>query len=254
MSTAENPVVLREPAKAVLASLPEEDRQAALEKFRLLRPHLEDGASLPETARAAGIAYRTAARWAALYRSSGLAALVRKGRTDKGERRAFSPRIRQAIEGLALRRPRIPVATICRKIRELAQENGEKPPGYPTVHNVIRKLPADLMMLAQEGTKAYSDTFDLVHRQEAARPNAVWQADHTLLDIMVLRENGDPAKPWLTMVEDDYSRAIAGYALSFDAPTSIRTALGAAAGHLAQGGSALENLRHSRSALHGQWQ
>lgn len=225
MSATENPVVLPQSAKVALASLTEEERQTALERFQLLRPHLEGGASLREIARAARISYRTAARWAALYRHCGLSALVRKGRADKGDRRALSLPIRQAIEGLALLRPRIPVATICRKIRELAQENGEKPPGYATVHSVIRKLPADLMMLAQEGTKAYCETFDLVHRQEAARPNAIWQADHCFLDIEVLREDGEPAKPWLTVVMDDFSRAVAGYFLSFDAPCSIRTAL-----------------------------
>ena len=31
--------------------------------------------------------------------------------------------------------------------------------------------------------------------------------------------------PWLTVVSDDYSRAVAGYFLSFEAPSSIQTAL-----------------------------
>ena len=34
-----------------------------------------------------------------------------------------------------------------------------------------------------------------------------------------------PARPWLTVVLDDYSRAVAGYALSLDAPSAIQTAL-----------------------------
>ena len=28
--------------------------------------------------------------------------------------------------------------------------------------------------------------FDLVHRREAAKPNQIWQADHTLLDLWVI--------------------------------------------------------------------
>ena len=63
-------------------------------------------------------------------------------------------------------------------------------------------------MLAHEGTKAYAEAFDLIHRREADRPNAIWQADHTLLDILLVRDATKPAaKPWLTLVSDDYSRA-----------------------------------------------
>jgi len=41
----------------------------------------------------------------------------------------------------------------------------------------------------------------------------------------VLDERNRPARPWLTIVLDDYSRAVAGYALSLHAPSSIQTAL-----------------------------
>ena len=88
-----------------------------------------------------------------------------------------------------------------------------------------RALPADLVTLAHEGTKAYSDTFELVHRREADGPNAIWQADHTPLDILLIRPNGQAAKPWLTTVIDDYSRAVAGYFLSFDDPSALHTSL-----------------------------
>jgi hypothetical protein len=51
--------------------------------------------------------------------------------------------------------------------------------------------------------KAYRDAFELVHRREADRPNAIWQADRTLLDIMLVRDATKAAKPWLTVVLDD---------------------------------------------------
>jgi putative transposase len=80
-------------------------------------------------------------------------------------------------------------------------------------------------MLAHEGSKAYGETFELIHRREADRPNAIWQADHTLLDIMLVRDGAKPVKPWLTVIQDDYSRAVAGYFLFFKAPSTIQTAL-----------------------------
>jgi len=66
------------------------------------------------------------------------------------------------------------------------------------VYDIVSKLPADLVTLAHQGSKAYSEAFELVHRREADGPNAIWQADHTPLDICLLRLDGEVAKPWLT--------------------------------------------------------
>jgi putative transposase len=65
----------------------------------------------------------------------------------------------------------------------------------------------------------------LVHRREATGPNAIWQADHTPLDILLVLPNGEAAKPWLSTVIDDYSRAVAGYFLSFEDPSALNTSL-----------------------------
>ena len=86
-------------------------------------------------------------------------------------------------------------------------------------------MPAGLVTLAHEGTKAYSEAFELVHRREADGPNAIWQADHTPLDILLIRPDAKINKPWLTVVLDDYSRAVAGYFLSFEAPSALHTSL-----------------------------
>ncbi len=53
----------------------------------------------------------------------------------------------------------------------------------------------------------------------------MWQADHSLLPIWLLDEHGKPAKPWLTVVLDDYSRAVAGYFVGFQRATALQTAL-----------------------------
>jgi putative transposase len=82
------------------------------------------------------------------------------------------------------------------------------------------RFQADYLLSPIGGGKAYSEGFDLVHRCEAPRPNAIWQADHTQLSILLVREDGQTARPWLTIVIDDYSRAIAGYYLGFDPPSS----------------------------------
>jgi putative transposase len=58
-----------------LASLTEDARAIALERFRLLQPHLEDKLPLAPLAAEAGIPFRTAQRWVALYHQFGLSAL-----------------------------------------------------------------------------------------------------------------------------------------------------------------------------------
>jgi putative transposase len=86
---------------------------------------------------------------------------------------------------LALERPPLPITAIYRQVKLFADSIGETGPSYPAVHRIVRKLPASLLMLAHEGSKAYSESFDLVHRREALGPNAIWQADHAQLDILI---------------------------------------------------------------------
>jgi putative transposase len=200
-------------------------RDLALRRFRLLEPHLEHDRSLRVIAAEAGIPFRTLQRWASQYRRFGLVALVRKKRHDDGARRAVSAKLKAAIEGLALERPRLPITSIYRQIKQFATSTGESTPSYWTVYRVVRDLPEGLLALAHRGSKGYSESFDLVHRREASKPNAIWQADHAQLDILLLREDGMAARPWLTIVIDDFSRAIAGYYLGFDPPSSLRTSL-----------------------------
>ena len=208
-----------------LAGLSEEARNLALDRFRILQPHLEQSRSLQSVALAAGIPYRTAHRWLPQYRQFGLAPLARKTRIDRGARRVASDELKRAIEGLALQKPPLPIAALYRQVRTIAQQRGETAPSYSVVYDIVHRLPADLVTLAHEGSKAYSDAFELVHRREAERPNAIWQADHTPLDTLLIRPNGAAAKPWLTTVIDDYSRAVAGYFLSFEDPSALHTSL-----------------------------
>lgn len=212
-------------AGAELTELPESARKLALERFQFLRPHLEENQSLRSVAQAAGVPYRTAHRWLAGYRLFGLVALARRGREDRGERRAVSANVKRIIEGLALQKPPLPITALYREVLRCSKELGEKAPSYGTVFSIVSSLPADLVTLAHQGTRAYSESFELVHRREADGPNVIWQADHTPLDILLVRSDGESAKPWLTAVIDDYSRAVAGYFLSFDDPCTLNTSL-----------------------------
>ena len=208
-----------------LAEIADGERAAALDCYRLLRPHLEEGRALAPVARESGIPLRTAQRWVADYRALGLPGLARRPRVDRGRRRAASPELIKLVEGLAVQRPPLSALAIWREVRMLLEASGEAGPSPDTIERIIRSIPAGLLTLGREGGKAYRDRFDLVLRRDATAPNELWQADHTPLDLVAQREDGRDGRPWLTVITDDYSRAITGFAFSFDAPSALRTSL-----------------------------
>jgi putative transposase len=208
-----------------LTQLTEPERAQAMERFHLLRPFLEGQVGLRAIAQQHHMSLRTLRRWVRRYETEGVTGLVRKRRNDRGGRRRLSPALHHLVEGLALQTPPLSVAVIHRQVCEYACQQGMTPPSYSLVYDVVRQLPSALTTLAHQGTKAYKQRFDLLYRREAEAPNAIWQADHCYLDILVLQEGQPPAKPWLTVILDDYSRAMAGYFLTFDAPSALNTSL-----------------------------
>jgi len=212
-------------ASPPLTSLSEAQRTQALERFALLRPALEGQISQTQLARDQQIPLSTIQRWIKQYREKGLAGLANTRRSDKGKSRRLSAEAITLIEGLALQTPPRSMAAIHRQVSVIAQERGWNIPSYDNVRQVIKGLDPALVTLAHQGEAAYRETFDLLYRREATHSNAMWQADHTPLDVVLLDEAGKPARPWLTVIEDDYSRAIASFRLTFAEPTALTTAL-----------------------------
>jgi putative transposase len=210
---------------AVLSAYSDLTRAQALERFKIIRPSLEEGIPLPTLAHQHDVSMRTLQRWVQQYQQGGLVGLCRKPRTDRGTHRVFSPDLVEAIEALALQTPRLSVATISRQVANLATQRGLAAPSYDRVYDVVRQMDPALLTLAHQGAQVYSQTFDLLYRREAEAPNEIWQADHTLLDLVVTNDKGAAQKLWLTVIIDDYSRALAGYMFSFEVPSALHTAL-----------------------------
>ena len=193
-------------------------------KLALLRQH-DDGVPWTRLTADSGVPVRTLTRWASRYRADpSLRALERPRRGDRGIRR-IAPELVEVVEALALRRPEPTAAFIHRRVCDIAHDRALAAPSYTTVRTIIAGLDPGLRTLAQHGDAAYRDRFELVFRRNASRPNEQWQVDHTLLDVAVLDKTGISVRPWLTIVLDDYSRAIAGYTVFIGAPTAEQTAL-----------------------------
>lgn len=195
-----------------------------LERWRILRLHVEDQVPLTALARDTGVSLRTLERWHQLYKKDGVAGLDPSPRVDSGRRRT-DPTVVAFIERLALTRPRPSLATLHRLTVAEAQRNNAAAPSYSTVREIIQALDPALVTLALEGPTSYRDRYELVFRRRADRPNQTWQVDHTELDILTVGADGKPDRPWLTTVMDDYSRAICGYTVFSGAPSAMNTAL-----------------------------
>lgn len=196
----------------------------ALARWRILRLHVEDVIPLTTLARETDVGVRTLQRWKRLYLDGGIDALHNEPRSDRGTRRIQQELI-SLVERLALTRPRPSIATLHRLACAEAGRNSFARPSYSTIRSIVQSLDPGLVTLALEGPASYRDKYELVFRRRAEHPNATWQADHTQLDILIRGAHGRPERPWLTIIIDDYSRAICGYTVFVGSPSAINTAL-----------------------------
>ena len=197
----------------------------AMARYRHLQPHIEDDIPLAQLVEASDMSERTLRRWLSAYRRNGIEGLARQPRNDRGKRRMLSSNLEKMIRVQASKRPRPPLTVIHRRIAAAAKEKGIPAPSYGMVVDVARQISPAAIALASGNAAEFRDKHEIVHRREATAPNEMWQADHTLLDIHLLDERGEVCRPWLSLVVDDYSRAIAGYFLTSGAPSAINTAL-----------------------------
>lgn len=208
-----------------LTAYTDAQREAAYRRFQVIQPFLEDGIPLTRIAQEAQLPLRTLRRWVRRFRVEGLCGLLRKERADRGTDRRVPAELRQLVEGLALQKPRRTLTAIRREVARLASAQGWPVPSYSTVRRMVRQLDPALLTWAHAGAKVYREEFELIYRHEATTSNAVWQVDHSLLPIWVQDDRGGKAKPWLTIVLDDYSRAVPGYFLGLQSPSAEQTAL-----------------------------
>ena len=70
-----------------------------------------------------------------------MAALARKGRRDRGKRRALSPQLLELVQALALEVPPLPIAAIYRRICQIVRETDSVVPSYELSMKSCEKYP-----------------------------------------------------------------------------------------------------------------
>jgi putative transposase len=196
-----------------------------LELYRHVERHLNHGVPIRRAAQEAGVTERQFYRLLEAYRTGGMEALARKLRSDSGSRKAVTEILQKVIEGLCLQKPKPSIAWVHRTVAAYCAKEGIPAPSYAVVWRIYDNIPEEQKVYAHEGPKAYKHQFGIIHRWSASAPNEIWQCDNTELSLYARDLQGRVKKVWLTAVEDDYSRAIMGYYLGLEAPSSARVAL-----------------------------
>lgn len=141
------------------------------------------------------------------------------GRLDKG----IEEKITEAITDVYLDCKS--VNETFRAVREWCTELGYNVPHINSIRRRIAKTSEYRKMAARVGPIAASEMYDpkIGTIPHAGAPLSIVQADHTLLDIMLVDEkNREPfRRPWITVLIDVYSRVILGFYISFEAPSAF---------------------------------
>lgn len=120
-------------------------------------------------------------------------------------------------------------AALHREIELRCRAAGLATPAVSTVRRRLRKLSRKAIAGRREGRQAAEAQTMRPGALLVDRPNALWQIDHSPADVVIVDvETRAPiGRPWITLVIDVASRAIAGLHVSLEDPsvTSVGMAL-----------------------------
>jgi len=159
----------------------------------------------------------------ARFRKGGSTSLERRKRSDTGSSEV-APALAEVIKAHLIALPHLSCSTVQRMVARICAKQSWLVPTYWNIYRIQKRLPTDLLTLSKDSAE-YRRLYDMIHRFEASCPNEIWQADHNFMDIFVWDDLGQALKPVLTVILDDYSRAVTGYYLDFVPPSAQRTAL-----------------------------
>jgi putative transposase len=133
------------------------------------------------------------------------------------------------VEEFYLTRERPSVAALMREVKRRFCEHEWAAPAYRTVQKRVRALDPRLVLTKREGPKRAWEKLGpvFVSTLQADLPMDVIQIDHTQADVIVVDREHRRAigRPWLSLAIDIASRAVVGFSVSLEAPSSLSVSL-----------------------------
>ena len=225
-----------------LSLISEEKWTTAQKRYETIQPLLEapqiHAALLEKIATQTGRHPATLYRWLQRYRQEGeqTALIPAKRGSQPGQRRLLpevEAVIQAAIQERYLQRNRIRATKLHTEIERKCRAAGLPAPHVNTVRHRLAQLAPRTVVTQRFGSRAAREQFDPIkgHFPAVANPLAMIQIDHTKLDLIVVDEaHRQPlGRPWLTVAIDVFSRMVAGFYLSLEAPGAVSVGLCVAA-------------------------
>ena len=172
--------------------------------------------------------YRMIARFRASRKAS---SLIPTGRgTPNGAKRLdirTERLIGQQIDRFWLKKEKPKMRALIQRVHEACRIEGLPPPHRSTIQRRVDELEALGAARRRGENSLEAEVTPSAGRFHAERPNDVWQIDHTIVDLIVVDEETrlPIGRPYLTIAVDIYTRMVAGFHLSLDAPSSASVGL-----------------------------
>jgi putative transposase len=136
--------------------------------------------------------------------------------------------IQAAIRDLYLTRERPRFSDLIKEIEARCHADKLDAPDYRTVRRRVRDVDACTARAARYGGRRAREQFGAsLPQNRPGDPLAFVEIDHTPVDVIVVDEqNRMPlGRPWLSLAIDVATRMVAGFYLSFDAPSALSVAI-----------------------------
>ena len=216
--------------KQPLDSYTEEQWNEAKKKYEAIKDLVFKKKSrdeVEEVAAKQNVAAMTIYRWIKDYEASEkISSLIsnKEKRGKKGSRidALANQIVEDVIEELYLTKQRIGFPKIYDAIKSECKKANIKPPHENTVRNRIKAIDPEFSMKKRFSTKKANEKYGNFEGEypEGDFPLEVYQVDHTPLDIILVDSHSRKplGRPYLTLAIDVYSRMVAGFYLSLQAP------------------------------------
>lgn len=134
-----------------------------------------------------------------------------------------------ALDEHYLRKEKPSLAYLQERVAGICREKGLKPIGRDALRRRIEGLGRLQVARRRLGSKkAKALLAPAPEHCTATRPLELVQMDHTLVDIVLVSEDGTReviGRPWLTVAIDVFTRMVVGFHVTFDAPSAVSVAL-----------------------------
>jgi len=213
------------------AEIGDEDWRIAQERFDIIKPFIDRPRGRKDVearAKEVGVSADSIYRWLNRYETNhDLSSLVpmKRGIRPGSIKLPYAVEeiIRNVIDTHYLTRQKPTIQSAVSEIRRRCDLRGLKPPSYNAIRSRIAMIPErERLKRRGEREKAINRFHPVAGKFPGADyPLAVVQIDHTPVDIVLVddRTRQPIGRPWLTLAIDVFSRVVAGYYLSLDAPS-----------------------------------